>query len=149
MAELRQSLYALVEHPPTTPRAVEVVAAHGARFARRRRELRGAAGLALVVMVSAVGLGVARQDSKRSLFVATEGATTAGYVAEQPGGYIGTGTWHLMITRDGQVIELSSASSDHCGPIGVILPGDEVRGSITGRGSTLRVGEGFTCPDSP
>jgi hypothetical protein len=146
MADLRQSLHALVEHPPATPVPIEVVAARGARFGRRRRVLRGAVGLALVAVASAAGLGIARQDSKSGVVLATEGATTAGYVAEQPGGYLAAGTWQLTITRDGQVIELSSATSDYCGPIGVILPGDEVRGSITGRGSTLRAGEKFTCP---
>ena len=146
MADLRLSLNALVEHPPSTPVPMEVVAARGARFGRRRRVLRGAVGLALVAGVSGVGLGVARQDSGTGLQVATEGATTAGYVAEQPGGYLAAGTWHVTITRDGQVTELSSTTSDYCGPIGVIQPGDEVRGSITGRGSTLGAGEKFACP---
>jgi hypothetical protein len=147
MAELRQSLYALVEHPPAVPVAVDVVAARGARFARRRRVLRGAAALALVAAASAVGVGVAGQDRERGVVLATEGATTAGYIAEQPGGYVATGTWRLTITRDGQLIELTSTTNDHCGRTGLILPGDEVRGSITGQGSTLRVGERFTCPD--
>ena len=146
MAELRQSLYALVEHPPATPVSVEVVAARGERFGRRRRVLRGAVGLALVAVAAAAGIGVALQGSERGVVLATEGATSAGYVAEQPGGYIAAGTWQLTITRDGQVTELSSTTSDYCGAIGVIQPGDEVRGSITGGGSTLRAGEKFACP---
>lgn len=146
MAELRRSLYALVERPPDTPAPVEVVAARGARYARRRRVLRGTVGGALVAVVSAVGLGIAGQGSQTGLQVASEGATTAGYVAERPGGYLAAGTWHLTITRDGQVTELSSTTSDYCGPVGVIQPGDEVRGSIRGRGSTLRAGEKFSCP---
>ena len=146
MADLRLSLNALVEHPPSTPVPMEVVAARAARFGRRRRELRGAAGFALVAIAAATGLGVSRQGSERGVVLATHGATSAGYVAEQPGGYIAAGTWQLTITRDGQLTELSSTTSDYCGPIGVIQPGDEVRGSIPGRGSTLRAGERFACP---
>jgi hypothetical protein len=148
MAELRQSLYALVDRPPARPVPVEVVAARGARFTRRRRVWRTGIGVALVaVVVSAVGLGVSRQGSESGVVLDTDGSASAGYVAEQPGGYLAAGTWRLTITRDGQVIELSSTSSDHCGPTGVIRPGDEVRGSITGLGSSLRVGERFSCPD--
>jgi hypothetical protein len=51
-----------------------------------------------------------------------------------------------MIVRGDQVIELDSASADDCGRTGLILPGDEVRGFISGPDSTLRVGEKFTCP---
>ena len=147
MAELRQSLYALVERPPARPPAVEIVAARGAAFARRRRVLRGAACLALVAVASAAGVGIIRQRSEPGVMLAAEGGTSAGYVAEEPGGYLAGGTWQLTITRGGQVIELSSTTHDHCGRTGVIRPGDEVRGSITGPGSTLRVGEKFTCPD--
>ena len=148
MAELRQSLRALVERPPARPVPVEVVAARGTRYARRRRTLRGlGAGLALVAVASIAGLGVARQGSEPSVVLSTGGRTSAGYVAERPGGYVATGTWTLTITRGGQVIELSSTSSDRCGPTGIIRPGDEVRGSIMGQGSTLRVGERFACPD--
>jgi hypothetical protein len=148
MAELRQSLYALVEHPPALPVAVEIVAARGARFGRRRRQaLYGTLGLALMAVAAAVGIGSALQGRESGVVLATAGPTSAGYVAERPGGYVATGTWRVTITRAGQVIELNSTSNDHCGRRGLILPGDEVRGSITGRGSTLRVGERFTCPD--
>lgn len=147
MAELRPSLYALVDRPPTAPPAVEVVAARGARFGRRRRVRRGMVGLALVAVASIAGLEVARERSEDGVVLAAGGRTTAGYIAEQPGGYLAAGVWSVTITRGGQVIELSSATSDHCGRTGVILPGDEVRGSITGPGSSLRVGERFTCPE--
>ena len=147
MAELRQSLYALVEHPPATPVAVEVVAARGARFARRRRALYGAVGIAIVGAVSAAGLGVALQGSEPGIVLATSGPRSAGYIAERPGGYAAAGEWSVTITRGREVIWLSSATSDRCGAIGVVQPGDEVRGSITGRGSTLRVGESFSCPE--
>ncbi len=147
MAELRQSLNALVERPPARPVPIEVVAARGARYARRRRALLGAGGLAFVAVATATALGVAQQDSERGVLLGSGERTTAGYVAERPGGYVAAGSWTVTITRGGQVIELSSTSSDHCGRTGVILPGDEVRGSITGRGSTLRVGERFACPD--
>jgi hypothetical protein len=147
MAELRQALHTLVERPPAPPVAVEAVAARGAHFGRRRRVLRSVAGLALVAVVSAVGLGVARQDADRSLRLASEGPRAAGYIAERPGGYVATGTWQVTITRDGQVTELSSTKSEPCGRIGIIQPGDEVRGSISGQGATLRVGETFSCPD--
>lgn len=146
MNELRHSLHALVEHPPARPAGVEVVAARAARITRRRRAFQGAAGLALMAIVSGAGLRLAGQGAEPGMRVATDGPRTAGYIAEQPGGYLATGTWSLTITRRGQVIELTSASSDDCGPIGVIQPGDEVRGTIAGRGSELRVGEKFSCP---
>jgi hypothetical protein len=146
MTELRRSLYALVAQPPAAPVAIEIVVAHAARFRRRREVVRVAVGVGLVAAASAAVLGVGRHDSHRGVVLATEGATTAGYLAEQPGGYLATGTWNLTITRDSHAMELSSTSSDPCGPTGIILPGDEVRGSITGNGSTLRVGESFACP---
>ena len=148
MAELRQSLLALVERPPVTPVAVEIVAARGAGFARRRRVLRTGLAIGLVAVLSVAGSVLTRQDPETGVVLDTQGATSAGYIAEQPGGYVGTGTWRLTITRAGQVIELTSAASDDCGRTGVILPGDEVRGSITGPDSTLRVGERFSCPES-
>ena len=147
MAELRESLHALVERPPAAPAGIEIVAARGARFRRHRRARQAAAGLALAAVVSVAGVGVARQDSEDSVDLAAGGRATAGYIAERPGGYVASGTWSITITRAGQVIELTSTTSDYCGRTGVILPGDEVRGSITGRGSTLRVGERFTCPE--
>ncbi|MGQ0431853.1 MAG: hypothetical protein ACT452_05535 [Microthrixaceae bacterium] len=146
MADLRRSLYALVDHPPALPVAVDVVVERGARFKRHQRMRVGAASLAVVAVVSGLGFGIARQGSTPGVELATSGPQSAGYIAEQPGGYVATGTWRLTITRNGQVIELTSASDEPCGQLGLILPGDEVRGSIAGRGSTLRVGERFSCP---
>lgn len=149
MTELRQTLQSLVDRPPAPPTPIEMLAARGARFARRRRRLRGTAlgAVALVVVLSAVGLAVVRQGSTPAeVVLAGEGPTSAGYVAEQPGGYVATGTWELTITREDEVIELRSPSSQACGQTGAIQPGDEVRGSITGPGSSLRVGERFACP---
>ncbi|MEY2432101.1 MAG: hypothetical protein QOC92_1826 [Acidimicrobiaceae bacterium] len=74
MTELQQALYALVDHPPVAPSDIEVVAARGMRFVRRRRMLRGAAALAVVVIASAAGFGLAQQNSDPGVFVATEGA---------------------------------------------------------------------------
>ena len=148
MAELREALQALVDQPLERPPSTDLVAARGAHLRRRRRRARlGAAGVALVALGPAVGLGIARLDDDDRLVVAMEGATTAGYIAENPGGYVATGVWSLTITRGGQVIELSSTSNDYCGPIGVIQPGDEVRGAITGEASLLRAGERFACPN--
>ena len=147
MAELRQSLHALVERPPASPVAVEVVATRAARFARRRRATHGAIGLALVAFLAAGGFGLAGRDADSTMDLATHGPRSAGYIAERPGGYVASGTWRLTITRRGQVIQLDSTSHDNCGPIGVILAGDEVRGSVEGPGATLRVGEEFACPD--
>ena len=146
MAELRSALQALVDRPPVVPAEVDVVAARSVRFARRRRAWRVAAGAA-VAMASAIGLSVAGQDEERGLELATAGPTSAGYIAERPGGYVATGTWHLTITRGNEVIELVSQASAPCGPVGVIQPGDEVRGSIAGPESSLRVGERFACQD--
>jgi hypothetical protein len=149
MAELRHSLRALVERPPAAPVAIAVVAARAAGFERRRRALYGSVGLALVAITSAAGLGVALQGSESGVNLASAGPNSAGYIAERPGGYVATGTWQLTITRGGQVTKLDSTSHPHCGRTGLILPGDEVRGSITGPNSALRVGERFTCLDAP
>ena len=148
MAELRESLHSLVARPPASPAAIELVAARAARFERRRRALYGSIGLALMTVASAAGLGVARLGSgvDSGVNVASGGPNSAGYIAERPGGYVATGTWRLTIIRGAEVIELDSTSHDYCGRTGLILPGDEVRGSITGPMSTLRVGERFTCP---
>lgn len=147
MTELRQSLHALVERPPALPVPVELVVARGARLGRRRRMARAAMGLALVAVASATGLNSALRGSGPGMGLASAGPKSAGYIAERPGGYMASGAWRITITRGGEVIELSSTSSDDCGGTGLILPGDEVRGSITGPGSTLRVGERFTCPE--
>ena len=146
MPELRQALYALVEHPPTTPPPVEHLVARGARFKRRRRLVRVLAVVAFIGASSVAGVAVSRQSSARELIVAAEGSTSAGYIAEQSGGYVATGTWRLTITRGNEVIELASPSSPPCGATGTIKAGDEVRGSITGPNSSLRVGERFACP---
>lgn len=147
MAELRQSLHALVEHPPAAPVPVEVVAARAAGFQRRRRATVGVMGLALVAVASVAGLALAVQEPRSGVNVASGGRVSGGYIAERPGGYVATGTWRLTIIRDGQVIELISGAADDCGRTGVIVPGDEVRGSISGPNSALRVGEGVTCAE--
>lgn len=147
MTELRQALYALVEHPPAPPTPVELLLTRGERFKRRRRVLRALAVVAFLGVSSVTGLAIARQSSAPELIVAAEGSTSAGYIAEEPGGYVATGTWRLTITRGGEVIELASPSSPSCAAIGTIQAGDEVRGSITGPNSSLRVGEKFSCPD--
>lgn len=146
MPELRQALSVLVEHPPATPTPVEQLVARGARFTRRRRLLRVAAAVAFVGVLSAAGVAVSRQSSAPNHIVAAGGSMSAGYIAEQSGGYVATGTWRLTITRANEVIELASPSSPPCGPTGTIQAGDEVRGSILGPNSSLRVGESFTCP---
>lgn len=146
MSELRRSLHALVEHPPARPAGMEVVVARAARITRRRRAMQGAAGVALVALAAGAGITLARQDREPGMTLAADGPKIAGYIAERPGGYVATGSWRLTITRRDQVIELDSGSSDACGITGVIQPGDEVRGAITGPESTLRVGEKFTCP---
>lgn len=148
MDDLRQSLQVLVHHPPVQPVGVEVVAARASRITQRRRARLGAALVAGAIASGAV-ISVAWPAPKPDVLVAMDGSKTAGYVAERPGGYIASGTWRLTITRDELVIELSSASNHYCGPLGTIQPGDEVRGSISGPASTLRAGEGITCPDGP
>ena len=146
MSELRQALSVLVEHPPATPLPVEEVVARGARFTQRRRLLRVAAAVALVGVSSVGGVAVSRHSSAPGQIVAAGKSTSAGYIAQQPGGYVATGTWRLTITRGDDVIELVSPTSSPCGATGTIQAGDEVRGSITGPDSSLRVGERFTCP---
>ncbi len=146
MPELREALYVLVEHPPATPTPVELLVARGDGFKRRRRLLRVLAAVAFVGVPCAAGVAVWQQSSAPELIVAAEGSTSAGYIAEQSGGYVATGTWRLTITRGNEVIELASPSSPPCGATGTIQAGDEVRGSITGPNSSLRAGERFSCP---
>ena len=147
MGELGRSMKMLVDRPPAAPPPVEVIAANGVRFARRRRTRRVVACLACTAVVSIAVLEVVRQSSEDRVVLAAGGRTTGAYIAAQPGGYVAAGSWAITITRGGQTIELSSTTDDDCGRTGVILPGDVVRGSITGERSTLRVGEQFTCPD--
>jgi hypothetical protein len=146
MAELRQSLHALVDRPPARPPGMEVVAARAARITRRQRLAHGGVVLLVAAVLSVTAIGFAGQDPEPDVMLATDGSKVAGYIAERPGGYVATGTWQLTITRGDTVIELNSDSSDGCGPTGIIQPGDEVRGAVAGRGSTLRVGEKFGCP---
>ena len=146
MAELRQSLQSLVERAPASPAPLEVVAARAAAIGRRRRATIAAGCLAFVALAAMTGLGLSSRDAPPGVHVASGGDTSGAYIAEQPGGYVATGTWHLTITRGQQVIELDGSSAEDCGPTGLILPGDEVRGSITGPTSSLRVGERFSCP---
>jgi hypothetical protein len=148
MSELQQAMRVLVDRPPTAPAPIETIAARGARFARRRHLVRGTVSLAVVgAIASAAGLAVAfHGSSPGQVVLSTGGPVSAGYIAEQPGGYVATGTWQLTITRGSEVIELRSPSSQSCGQTGIIQPGDEVRGSITGPHSSLRAGERFRCP---
>lgn len=73
MADLRGSLQVLVENPPVAPAAVEVIAARGARYARRRRALRGGVGIALVIVVSAAAVSLVERRSDPRVALTTEG----------------------------------------------------------------------------
>jgi hypothetical protein len=53
---------------------MEVIAARGARYARRRRALRGGVGIALVVVVSVATVSLVERNSDPRVVVATEGA---------------------------------------------------------------------------
>lgn len=145
MSELRHALSVLVEHPPATPVPVEQLVARGARFARRRRLQRVAGAAAFLAVSSVAGVALLQSPAPNHMVIAG-GSPSAGYIAQQPGGYIATGTWRLTITRANEVIELASPSSPSCGATGIIQAGDEVRGSIIGPNSSLRAGEAFTCP---
>lgn len=147
MTDLRHALHALVERPPAQPLALDVLVARGDRLRRRRRLWSVVVAFALMAVASVGAVSLVLQNPREEVVLATGGRTSAGYIAERAGGYVAAGTWNLTITRGAQVIELSSSSSDHCGRTGLILPGDEVRGTIAGLGSTLRVGERFTCPE--
>lgn len=74
MADLRQSLNALVEHPPARPAPMDVVAARGVRFARRRRAARSASGLLMVAVVATAGLVVAQQEPRDDVTADQAGA---------------------------------------------------------------------------
>lgn len=145
MPDLKQSLHVLVDHPPVAPPDPSIVAARGEQFARRRQQWRGALALLVLLGTGAGVFGATRSDQERGISVASQGTMAAGYIAEAPGGYVAEGSWRLTITRGDEVIELSSATSPACGTTGVIRPGDEVRGWITGSMSKLSVGERFTC----
>ena len=146
MSDLRLALHALVEHPPAAPPSIDELAARGAGFTRRRRVQRATAG-ALAGLCALAGVATASLESSTpGVTVAADGPASAGYIAEHPGGYVATGTWQLTIRRQGQVIVLASTTSPACADSGMIQPGDEVRGLISGPESSLRVGESFACP---
>ena len=80
------------------------------------------------------------------------------YVASQPGGYVGSGSWTLLIIRNGQELRYSSLASPSCAATGFVHPGDEVHANLgagAGNGggglfavpqhSTLHVGPGMSC----
>ena len=91
MTELRQALHALVDRPPAAPVDVQVVAARGERFMRRRRMLRGGAGLALVVLAAA-GFGLTRQSSNPRVHVAARGAGPAVSYTDPPNDVVAPST---------------------------------------------------------
>ena len=63
MADLRQALRSLVEHPPRPPAPMGDLAARGARFARRRRARRGAASVLTIAALGAGGLAAAQRGA--------------------------------------------------------------------------------------
>jgi hypothetical protein len=92
MADLRRSLHALVDNPPIKPVAMEVVAARGARYARRRRALRGGVGIALVAAVSAGAVGLVQRNSDPRVVLATQGAGPAVSYSDPAGDAIRLGS---------------------------------------------------------
>jgi hypothetical protein len=90
MADLRQALHALVEHPPAPPSPIEDVFARGTRFARRRRAKRGAVSLLLVAGVAAGGVGIAQQASEPESVVAADRAGVPVSYTDEAGDAVGT-----------------------------------------------------------
>ena len=89
MADLRQALRVLEEHPPSRPAPIGDIAARGERFARRRRARRGAASLLTIGVVVGGGLVVAQQGSEPHDIVADQAGAPVVYT-DAAGDALGT-----------------------------------------------------------
>lgn len=144
MSELSSALRTLIEHPPAPAPPLDAVVSRSRRF-RVRRHVAEVFSASIVIGLAAV-LGFAIVKPKPiTITVAGPGPHTAGYIAVEPGGYEGEGNWQLTILRGAETIELTSANSPSCGPIGTIKPGDKVTGEISDPQSLLRAGEEAHC----
>lgn len=145
MSELSHALRSLVEHPPAPAPPLHAVAARSRRFRVRSHIARIISTTVVIGLVAAMGFAIARPKPVTIITVGGPGPHSAGYIAEKPGGYEGQGNWKLTILRGTERIEMTSASSPSCGPIGTIRPGDKVTGLISDRHSLLRAGEEAHC----
>lgn len=144
MNELSTALRSLVEHPPAPAPPLDTVVARSRRFRVRRHIAQVFSTTVVIGLVAAVGFAIARPKPV-TITVAGPGPHFAGYIAVKPGGYEGQGNWKLTILRGKETIELTSANSSSCGPIGTIMPGDKVTGEISDPHSLLRAGEEAHC----
>lgn len=145
MSELSHALRSLVEHPPAPAPPLHAVAARSRRFRVRSHIARMISTTVVIGLVAAMGFAIARPKPVTIITVGGPGPHSAGYIAEKPGGYEGQGNWKLTILRGTETIELTSANSSSCGPIGTIKPGDKVTGIISDPHSLLRAGEEAHC----
>lgn len=145
MGTLRSELQALVEVPPAPAPSIEEVAVSAGRLRRNRAWM--ASGMTALVLAGAVlGLNwMPNRPRPTEVVVGGGGPAAAGYIARNPGGYEASGEWRLTIERGDQIIDLRSGGAPRCRPVGFIRPGDEVRGSVSGEGSTLKAGEDAGC----
>ena len=146
MTELSRVLHTFVEHPIAAPRSIDDVVA-GSRRVRARRRLTQIGGAATAVaFVVALGATLTGDDDPSATVVLGGGHVQhAGFIATEPGGYRGEGTWRLTITRGDESFVYSSATSPACGEVGTIRAGDEVRGEIRGADSQLKAGADAGC----
>ncbi len=144
MSRLRTEMQTLIESPPAPAAPVSDLIVRAAQIRRHRS---GVASVIAVLTLAASLFAAALPDKDRptQVDVGGGGPASAGYIAKEPGGYEGTGDWTLTIKRGDQVIELRSGHAANCQPIGFIRAGDEVRGSVSGAASSLKVGETAGC----
>ena len=145
MIELSHALRSLVEHPPAPAPPFHKVAERSRRYRVRSHIARILSTTVVIGLVAAMGFALARPKPVTIITVGGPGPHSAGYIAEKPGGYAGQGNWKLTILRGTETIELTSADSPSCGPIGTIKPGDKVTGLISDPHSLLRAGEEAHC----
>ena len=125
----------MIEHRQSA-HPLDAVVSRSRRF-RVRRHVAEVCSASIVIGLAAV-LGLAIVKPKPiTITVAGPAPQTAGYIAVESGGYEGEGNWQLTILRGEERLELTSATSPSCGPIGTIKPGDKVTGEISDPQSLL------------
>lgn len=67
------------------------------------------------------------------------------YEATRAGGYVGQGSWNIIVVRNGRELRYSSVDSPACAPDGFIQPGDRVKADL-GAGAGTSGGGLYVVP---